>query len=291
VPANYAVNYTTAAKMLGVNGSYGFQLVIVPTLNVSISELNLNPLRLGVYLRGQGLVLGGANLTYFLCHAVQGGGAGYPAIETFSGTSQTDSTGSAILEFPSVDGSQNAYSIVVYASMGGLRGVGCYSRQTLTNNRIIPFIEDFENRTVILAHSYDVHSFGPPVAALHFNATFFAIIQNSELRNIQMINSSSFVDSGVLNYGIGMPYLRTQVPTETEGILIVTYRWGNNYGIAMMPWGVSTLGFSVTFGGNPDNADSVATELRQMTVNGISYQVKLEVWNLQSRQIWRYNPP
>jgi hypothetical protein len=290
VPVNSAINYTTAATMLGVNGSYGFQLVITPTLNVSISEVDPYPLRLQVDVRGPGLILSGATLKYFLYHAVQRGGASYPSIEAFSGTNQTDSTGSAILRFPSVDGSQNAYSIVVYASLGGLRGVGYHSRQTLTNNQVIPLIEDFENRTVILAHSYDVHAFEPPVAALHFNATFFAINQNLELRQVQMANSSGLVNSGLLNYGEGKPYLRTQIPTESEGILIVAYKWGNNYGIVMMPWGVSTLGFSVAFGGDPSNADWVATELRQMTVNGISYQVKLAVWNLKGREIWRYNP-
>jgi hypothetical protein len=288
VPVNYAVNYTIAAKMLGVDRSYGFQLVITPTLNVSISEIDLNPLRLKVYVRGPGLILTGAPLTYFLYHAVPGGGEG-PSIETFSGTDQTDSTGSAILQFPSVDGSQNAYSIVVYASLGGLRGVGYSSRQTLTNNQVVPFIEDFESRTVVLAHSYDVHAFPPPVSALHFNATFFVVTQDFELRQIQMVNSSEFLNSGVLNYGEGKPYLRTQIPTGNEGILILAYRWGNDYGIVMMPWGINTLGFSVTFGGDPRDADWVATELRQMTVNGISYQVKLAVWNLKGREIWGYN--
>jgi hypothetical protein len=289
VPVNNAVNYTAAAKMLGVNGSYGFQLVITPTLNVSISETNLNPLSLKVYARGPGLTLTGATLRYFLYHAVPGGSEG-PSIEALSGTNQTDSTGSAILRFPSVDGSKNAYSIVVYASLGGLRGVGYRSRQTLTNNQVIPFIEDFENRTVILAHSYDVHAFEPPVSALHFNVTFFVITQNFELRQIQLANSSEFLNSGVLNYGEGKPYLRTQIPTESEGILILAYKSGNDYGIVMMPWGINTLGFSVTFGGDPSNADWVATELRQMTVDGISYQVKLAVWNLKGRQILRYNP-
>jgi hypothetical protein len=289
VPVNRAVNYTTATKMLGVNGSYGFQLVVTPTFNVSISETSsFNPLRLKVSVRGPGLMLSGATLKYFLYHAVPGGGQ-YPSIEVISGTNQTDTTGSAILQFP-VDGSQNAYSIVVYASLGGLNGVGYYSRQTLTNNQVIPFIEDFENRTIILAHSYDLPpALGPPVA-LNFNVTFFVVTQNFELRRIQVTNSSKFLNSGLLDYGAGKPFLRTQIPTESEGILIVVYKGGNDYGIVMMPWGISTLGFSITFGGDPSNADWVATELRQMTVNGMSYQVKLCVWNLKGREIWGYNP-
>jgi len=287
VPVSSCVNYTTAAKLLGVNGSYGFQLVIAPTLNVSISEVNLNPLRLKVGVRGPGLALSGATLKYFLYHAVPKGGQ-YPSIEVFSGTGQTDSTGSAVLEFSSVDGSQNAYSIVVYASLGGLSGVGYRSRQTLTDNQIIPFVEDLENRIVLLAHSWDVHQFPPPVAALHFNATFFLLTQDFGLREIQLSESAGLVRSGKVNYGEGFPYYRVQIPIEGEGILVVAYRWGNNYGIVMMPWGVSALGFSVTFGGDPSSADWVATEIRQVTVNKISYQVKLAVWSTKGYQHWGY---
>jgi hypothetical protein len=269
---------------MGVNGSFGFQLVIMPTLTVSISELNLNPLRLEVVVRGTGSALNGAALKYFLYRAVPSG-FDYPLIEAFSGTGQTDSSGSATLEFLSVDGAQYAYSIIVYANLSGLSGVGYLSRQTLTTNQIIPFIEDFENRTVILAHSWDVHEFPPPVAALHFNATFFAVSQNFDLNQIQMINSTEFPSSGLVNYGQGKPYVRTQIPADSEGILVAAYKWGNNYGIVMMPWGVSSLGFSTTFGGNPSSADWVATEIRQVTVNKIAYQVKVSVWSIKGRQL------
>lgn len=279
VPVIYAVNYTTATKLLGVNGSYGFRLTIAPTLNISISEVNLNPLRLKVEVRGPGLALRDATLNYFLYHAVPSDDS-CPLIEVLSGTNQTDPTGSASLLFSSLDGSQFAYSILVYARLGGLTGVGYHSRETVTNNRIIPFVEDFENRTVLLAHSWD----GSP-AALHFNATFLMLTQNFELRQIQFANSS-----GLVNSGAGKPYARVQIPTQDAGILIVTYRKGENYGIVMMPWGVSALGFPVTFGGDPSNADWVATELRQVTVNEISYQVKVAVWSTKGYQPWGYNP-
>lgn len=287
VPVITSVNYTTASKLLGVNGSYGFRLTVMPTLNVSISEVTLNPLRLKVDVRGLGLALRDATLSYFLYHATPNGDPDipYPLIEVISGTNQTNSTGSAYLDFPTIDGSQYAYSVVVYVSLGGLNGVGYHSRETATKNKIIPFVEDFENRTVLLAHSWDVKNFSPPVAALHFNATFFIFTQNFELREIQLAGSS-----GKVNYGEGYPYVRVQIPTEDAGILIVTYRWGNNYGIVMMPWGVSVLGFAVTFGGNPSGADWVAVELRQVTVNKISYYVKVNVWSIKSHQAWGYNP-
>jgi len=275
-PISDCVNYTTVAELLGVNGSYGFQLSIAPTLSVSVSRVNVNPLKFKVEVRGPGLAVSGASLNYFLYRAVVNPEEDYPLIETLSGTSQTDSAGLAFLEFPTIDGSKYAYSIIVYAHVGGLVGVGYYSYVTLQKNHIIPFVEDFEEGRVILAHSWDVHSFPPPVGALHYNATFLLLTEEFELRPVQIANSS-----GLVNYGEGKPYGRVQIPTSEAGILLVTYRWGNRYGTAMIPWGISTLGVSVTFGGDPSGYEWVATELRQVTVNEMSYQVKLAVWSLE----------
>ena len=105
LPVASAVNYSTAAKLLGIDRSYAFRLTVVPTLNVSISEINPNPLRLRVYVRGPGLSVAGAVLKYFLYRAVPQGGT-YPSFEAYSGTSQTNSSGSALLEFPTVNGLQ-----------------------------------------------------------------------------------------------------------------------------------------------------------------------------------------
>ena len=96
------------------------------------------------------------------------------------------------------------------------------------------------------------------------------------MRPIEIANSS-----GLVNYGQGKPYGRVQIPTSEAGILFVAYRWGNSYGIMMMPWGISTLGVSVTFGDPPSEREWVATELRQVIVNEMSYQVKLAVWSLK----------
>lgn len=289
LPLADAVNYTTATKLLGINGSYAFRLTVVPTLNVSISEVNLNPLRLRVDVRGPGSSVSGATLKYFLYRAVPQGGT-YPSFQGYSGTGQTNSSGSTLLEFPTVNGQTYAYSVMVYASLGGLAGVGYRTHQTIVNNEIVPFVEDFLNRKVLLAHSFDVHTYGPPVSALHYNTTFLALTQNFELREIQMVNGSGLCRSGTINYGEGKPYFRVQIPIQTAGILLVAYRWGNDFGIVMMPWGISTLGFSVTFGGDPTSADWVATELRQVTVNQVAYQVKLAVWSTKGYQPWRYNP-
>jgi hypothetical protein len=217
-----------------------------------------------------------------LYHAIAQG-SNKTSIESFSGTSQTDSSGSATLEFSSVNGAEEAYSTIVYSSLSGLVGVGYHSSDTAENNKVIPFVEDYANRIVLFAHSYDVHTFPNP-AALHYSASYFSLTQDFQLTQIQLANAS-----GVLTYGGGKPYLRVQIPAET-GILVVAYRSNEGYGIALMPWGISALGFSITFGGNPSSADWVSTELRQVTINQVSYQVKVAVWSTKSYQPWGYNP-
>ncbi len=70
----------------------------------------------------------------------------------------------------------------------------------------------------------------------------------------------------------------------TPGILAIGYDNAGNNGVVMMPWGFSSLGFSLKFGGNPINQSWVATDLRQVQINGISYQAKLSLWSIQGYQ-------
>ena len=277
MPVSDCVNYTTVAKLLGVNGSYGFQITIVPTLNVSVSQVPASYLILKVQVRGPGLPLSGATLNYYM-HQVVSSNDSFPLIITQSDVAQTDSAGSALLEFPSIDDSDDTYSFIVYAHLGGLNGVGYYSHDVLDDKPpfIVPFIKDFEQGIIIIAHNWDVHYYGSPVPAVHYNATFFVLTENFELRQVEIANST-----GKVNYGEGEPYATTQVPASESGILFISYRWGNRFGTVMVPWGISTIGVSVTFGGDPSGYSFVATELRQVIVNEMSYQVKLAVWSLK----------
>jgi hypothetical protein len=288
VPLTNVVNYTIAAKLLGVEGSYAFRLIVTPTLNVSLYELNMNPLSMKVEVKGLAGAMKNAALDYFLYCSIPRVGQ-FPAIQTFSGTGQTDSTGSAILEFPFVDGSYFAYSVVVYARVGGLSGVGYRSHDIIINNKIVPFIEDFENRVVLLAHSWDVQNFPPPVEALYFNATFLSLTHDFRLSEIQMVDSDGFVRTGLINYGADYEYVRLQIPAQNAGILIVAYNSGDYSGIVAMPWGISTLGFSATFGGDPSQADWVVVEVRQVSINRISYNAKVAVWKT-TREYTRFTP-
>ena len=83
----------------------------------------------------------------------------------------------------------------------------------------------------------------------------------------------------------GQNYSSINLP-KNEGILIVTYKGTSSgqYGLVLVPWGLSSLAVPLTFGGNPTGQDWVTTDIRQVTVGSISYHAKLQLWNLQGYQ-------
>jgi hypothetical protein len=281
LPIGECVDYATVSRLLGTNGSYGFQLSVTPTLSISISEVQVNPLELSVEVRGPGSPLSGATLNYLMYWTLteKDPETGCPLFNFTSGSSSTNSAGLASLDFPQINVNNNrtAYTIIVNAQLGGLYGVGYKSRETITSaGNIIPFVESYENGTVLLAHKWGKNDPDGNQGALHFNATFYIISDNFAPINVDIENST-----GLVNYGKGgKPFHQIQIPTSNAGFLIVSYCRGNEFGMVIMPWGISTIGLSLTFGGDPSGHSFVATELRQVVVNELSYQVKLSVWSL-----------
>ena len=282
VPLAEAVNYSTAARLLGINGTYGFQLTITPIITVSITEAQSNPLKLAIDVTGAGFPLANAVISYcFITVDATGGEGSYPAYTAEYNTTLTDDKGSALLNFTGVDGEDDSYVLIVYAHSCGLVGVGYHEHVTSEKQYIIPFIDDFEERRVLIAHSYDIHYFGPPVAELSYNATFVLLTEDFTLREMPFENSTG--KTGKVNYGEGKPYGVVTIPTYNPGILIITYRKSAvECGVVLMPWGISSTGFPVTFGDNPFGKEWVATDTRQVVVNGIAYQAKLALWSLES---------
>jgi len=274
-PVDDCLNYTAAAKMLGINGTYGFSLDIVPTLDVNVSQVpNEDYLILKVEVRGPGIALADVTLNYYMFQIVSGKGT-YPSITTQNGIVQTGPYGSALIEFPNITDLDTAYSFIVYASLSGLKGVGYYSHDTIEDDPpyIVPLIQDFENGTIAIAHTWDVHFFGTPVPNVFYNATFFVLSQGFQLHQVQIPNST-----GEVNYG--QPPQIIQVPASEAGVLLITYRGRGQFRSIVLPWGVGTLAVSISFGGDPTGYSFVATELRQVSVNDISYQMKVSTWSL-----------
>jgi hypothetical protein len=273
------INYTSVSRLLGTNGFYGFQLSVTPTLSVNVSEVQQSPLNLGVKVEGSGPTpLSGVGLNYLMFWTNRTNTMGYPLLNFTSGSAVTKSTG-LVLSFPKINVSNNqtAYTCIVQAQLGGLYGVGYKSRETITGaGNIIPFVESFGNQTgtVLLAQKYGKND--PTTSQkLYFNTTFYVLPNNFAPINVAIPNSAGWV-----NGTGGKPFQRIQIPTSNAGFLIVAYCQGNKYGMVIMPWGLGTIGLSVTFGVKSSGYNWVATELRQVTVNEISYQVKLAVWSL-----------
>jgi len=280
VPYTEAINYSTAGKLLGINNTYGFQLTITPIITVSISDAQLNPLKLSVDVAGAGFPLSNAIVSYcFITVEPTGGEGAFPAYTVDYGTSYTNDEGKVILDFPSVDGTQTSYVLIAYAHLSGLIGVGYHQHVTHTANYVIPFISDFGTREVIIAHSYDVHGGSNP-AEIAYNATFVLLTEDFTLREMPMENSTGKV--GKINYGEGKPYKNITIPTYNPGILVITYRKSaQESGIVLMPWGISAMAFKVAFGDDLSDEEWVATDIRQVIVNKIAYQVTLALWSLE----------
>jgi hypothetical protein len=130
-----------------------------------------------------------------------------------------------------------------------------------------------------------VHDLGPPESAVFFNATFVMMTEDFTLREMPMENSTGKVGKIVYGHGTEKTYQNLTIPTFNPGILIITYKTNNGDGFALMPWGISSMAFPVVFGETSKNREWVATDLRQVVVNGIAYQAKLSLWSLQGTSV------
>jgi len=250
----------------------------------------MNPLKFEFRVAGGGAPLGGANLTYLIFWAnttkTNQEDVDVPLLNFTSRSLVTDSLGIAYKEFSSdpylrVDSNRTAYTVIVRANVGGLYGVGYKSRETITSSgNIIPFIESYENGTVLLAHKFGKNDPSGNQGAVFFSATFYILPESFSPIIYEIENSS-----GLVNYGQGKPYQRISIPTSNPGFLVVAYRKGNQYGMVVMPWGIGTIGISVVFGDDPSGREWVATDMRQVLVGNIAYQARLALWSLQGYRV------
>jgi hypothetical protein len=282
VPYNLALDYPTATKLLGVNNTYGFQLTLTPVVTVSIEETHSsNPLTLNVKADGIGFPLSYATINYCFLKVDSSGGRSSPSYDISFDTITADSTGSATLNIPDV-GLNDSYALIVYAREGGLLGVGYYERTFDEGRYVIPFIDSFNEGQVLIVHSYNVHDYGTPSCAVFYNATYVVMTEDFTLREMPIGN-----ETGKVVYGQGTEQQcdNVTIPTHNPGILVITYDSAKGPGVVMMPWGISSLAFPVSFGGDASKQEWVATDMRQVTVGGIAYQAQIAVWSLQGYQV------
>ncbi|MBS7615820.1 hypothetical protein KEJ45_01295 [Candidatus Bathyarchaeota archaeon] len=270
-----ALNYSYVAKLLGINNTYGFQLTLTPIVDVKITETRAGePLTIDVMVTGKSFPLANAEVSYCFLKVITQGSQSPPAYQISYGSAYTNENGVATLSFSGVN-SGDAYTLIACARLSGLVGVGFHQRVTGYQNYVIPFVESIEDGRVILAHSYDVHNFDSPESAVFFNATF---IHMSEDFTFHIMENYQEI-AGNVNYSKSQ-YANITLPLE-PGILVVTYQSNNEYGVVLMPWGLSSMAFPVIFGGNPANQEWVATDTRQVLVDKIAYEAKLALWSLE----------
>ena len=286
-PSNYLlypytdmINYSTALSLMGINGTYGFQLSLTPTVSISIAQVSASPLSLSLNVTGTGFPLANADVNYLLIPVLLSTGS--PDFETIAhqtGTVETNSIGSTSVTFPNFSLNPNlTYAFVAYAYLDGITGIGCYEPSPVGTQSIVPFLDPLSTLNVTLAHSDDIPNTSTTANTLYYNTTFILESQNYAIQETSLGSSNT---SGSVTSGPGNP-ISISMGSYTPGILVIAYDNSGNSGVVMMPWGFSSLGFSMIFGGTQLNHGWVATDLRQVQINGVSYQAKLSLWSEQS---------
>ena len=70
------------------------------------------------------------------------------------------------------------------------------------------------------------------------------------------------------------------IDPDINGVLVVAYsKSASETGIVIMPWGLSSLGFSASLGGQFANRNWVSSDIRQVLVDNVPYQAKLALWS------------
>ncbi len=283
-PNAQALNYSAALALLGINGTYGFQLTLTPDITVSVTETQASsPLNLSISTTGTGFPLAEASVNYCLIMVTLAQtDAQYPSYTIQNGTLTTDQQGMAYAAFPDVTDPNQVYAFIAYAHLDGIVGVGYRTRVVSTDQYLVPIVQGMASQTVVLANNYDLNYSGQQGSTLKYNATFVILKEDYTL-------SELFLGGDTANTtisGPGNPPHSVTLPTSTTGILIVTYQDSPTQGgVVMMPWGVSALAYPVTFGGNPQQQEWVTTDLRQVMVNNVAYQAKLSLWSYQETQV------
>jgi hypothetical protein len=274
--ASQCISYRNVTSLLGINGTYDFQLAITPTITVTVSKVPDAYLKLKIQAYGTGFPLSNANLNYLMFWANTSSPDEYPILnyDFTSDILQTDSSGIAFKEFPSLS-SGTAFTFIVKASTAGIRGIGYLSQETVTNaGSLIPYIQSYDKGTANVSLTQNPQTgMGP----LYFNASFYALPDN--FAPIPAGTFAGSVDSTT-------PSQNLQIITNNQtGFLVIAFGDGNRYGMVITPLGVNSIGAPVTFGANPFGKNWVATDLRQVLIGDIAYQAKLSLWSLQGYEV------
>ncbi len=294
MPQDSVLDYATASRLLGVNGSFGFQLSLLPIVNVAINEIQAgSPLKLSVHVEGTGFPLAYAKVSYKLFYESINDGK-YSGYTVINGTATTDDEGSIPeLSFNQVSSGTLSYAFIVSVHLSGINGVGYHIRNPEQGKSVVPLVGNLTENQILVAHSDDVNNFGQTVEPSIVSYDARMVTFNSEdftLQDGYLTNSNSTIMNGALNQYGEIKILEKSDSASNKasspGILLIAYNASSaKGGFVIMPWGISTLAFPVIFGGNPANMEWVSTDMRQVTVNGVAYQARLAIWSYKGYQV------
>jgi len=270
VQASDCISYHNVTNLLGISGTYDFQLAITPTITVNISMVTSADLKLKVQAYGTGFPLSNAYVNYLVFWSNTKTAGNYPVLNFTSDILQTDSSGNAFAEFPYLS-NQTAFTFIAKAYTGGISGIGYLSQDTVTGaGNLIPYVQSYDSGTanIMLAQNPQTG-----MGNLYFNASFYALPDN-----FVPIQAGSF--AGTVNTATPNQNLTIATNSQT-GFLVVPYTDGSQYGMVITPLGVDSTGVPVTFGADVSGKEWVATDLRQVLIGNIAYQAKLSLWSLQ----------
>lgn len=274
-PLAQTVSYSVASERLGINGAYGFQLTLTPTVTVTLEKVSVSstPLEFLVSVTGTGSPLAYANISYSLLLVSQEGE--YPSFTVESGRLNTDETGSESINCVAVDGENESYALVVYAYLYGLRGIGYYVHVSEGySDSAVALVESFASGTITIAHSDSLGEIPdpPPYSQLSYSASYLLLTEDYSLRQVTLDDAVGQLDNGPSSLTL---------PLE-EGIVVIAYKGetADEHGLVLVPWGLSALAYPVTFGDSFSGYDWVATDVRQVTIGEMSYIAKLALWRL-----------
>ena len=274
-----SVSYTIVSELLGTNGTYGFQLTMTPTVTVSVSEAQLDPLNFSISVRGTGSPLSNGVVKY--CLIMVDAEEYYPTYSLSYGTASLDNLGSVFLNFPAINGSSRSFVLFAYAYLPGLVGMSYYKQVTDNTNYIIPLVSNIENGEIILAHSRDIDDESDPTP-LTYNATFLTVSEDLVFASNSLQNSIGLIDPADPE----KPYGALTISKDTSGILAVTYKKSDaTTGVSLIPWGIGPLSFPITFGESPAGKEWVSTSMRQVVIDKVGYQAVLSLWSLEGYEM------
>jgi hypothetical protein len=260
---------------MGINGTYGFRLTVAPTVEVVVSETSHNPLVLSVLAKGPGSPLSNAAVTYCLLTLNGSNPPTYPSLNLYYGNASTDLTGEAFLNLQSYV-NLKPYFIIVQVSLPGISGTG-YLGNSYNSTSIVPIIASFESRLVLLAHSFGVNNQG-----FNGNLTYTSIFLRAKDMIQTTLNNGVLEVKGMLSCNAIPPHQSDQLTIDPEmnGLLVIAFsKSATESGIVVMPWGLSSLGFTATIGGQYPSPNWVSTDMRQVLVDDVQYQAKLALWS------------